>query len=157
MEFRDWLPDATDLQETIWNNKYRFNNETFEEWLDRVSGFSLGWLVGEKMKKLILERKFLPGGRILASLGIKDENVKVTLSNCYTISPPKDNLESIFETAKRMARTYSYGGGIGADLGSLAPKGAKVRNAAKSSSGAVSFMDLYDLVTGLIAQNGRRK
>jgi hypothetical protein len=31
MEFRDWLPHATDLQETIWNTKYRFENETFDD------------------------------------------------------------------------------------------------------------------------------
>ena len=55
-----------------------------------------------------------------------------------------------------MARTYSYGGGVGTDLSKLAPRGAKVHNAAKTTTGAVSFMDLYSLVTGLIAQNGRR-
>lgn len=76
--------------------------------------------------------------------------------NCYVLSAPEDNLESIFETAKKLARTYSYGGGVGVDLSKLAPSGAKVRNAAKESSGAVSFMDLYSLVTGLISQNGRR-
>ena len=54
-----------------------------------------------------------------------------------------------------MARTYSYGG-VGTDLSKLAPRGAKVHNAAKTTTGAVSFMDLYSLVTGLIAQNGRR-
>jgi len=76
--------------------------------------------------------------------------------NCYVCTPPEDNLESIFDCAKKLARTYSYGGGIGIDLSKLAPNGAKVRNAAKESSGAVSFMDLYSLVTGLISQNGRR-
>ena len=76
--------------------------------------------------------------------------------NCYVVSPPEDNIESIFETAKKLARTYSYGGGCGTDLGKLAPRGAKVHNAAKETSGAVSFMDLYSLVTGLIGQGGRR-
>lgn len=41
-----------------------------------------------------------------------------------------------------MARTFSYGGGVGVDISKLAPKGAKVHNAAKQTSGAVSFMDL---------------
>lgn len=76
--------------------------------------------------------------------------------NCYVLSPPEDNLESIFDTAKKLARTYSYGGGVGIDISKLAPNGAIVNNAAKKSSGAVSFMDLYSLVTGLISQNGRR-
>jgi ribonucleoside-diphosphate reductase alpha chain len=64
--------------------------------------------------------------------------------------------KAIFDCAKDLARTYSYGGGVGIDISKLAPKGAKVRNAAKESSGATSFMDLYSMVTGLIAQAGRR-
>ena len=38
----------------------------------------------------------------------------------------------------------------------MSPRGAKINNAAKETSGAVSFMELYSLVTGLIGQNGRR-
>jgi ribonucleoside-diphosphate reductase alpha chain len=72
------------------------------------------------------------------------------------ITPPEDNIESIFECATKMARTFSYGGGCGTDLSKLAPRGAKVNNTAKETSGAVSFMDLYSTVTGLIGQNGRR-
>ena len=82
--------------------------------------------------------------------------IKTTLSNCYVIAPPEDNIESIFECATKLARTYSYGGGCGIDISKLAPRGAKVRNTAKETSGSVSFMDLYSLVTGLIGQNGRR-
>lgn len=80
----------------------------------------------------------------------------VVVHNCYVITPPDDNIESIFDCAKKLARTYSYGGGCGVDLSNLAPCGAKIKNAAKITSGAVSFMDLYSLITGLISQNGRR-
>ena len=72
------------------------------------------------------------------------------------IEPPSDSIESIFDCAKKLARTYSYGGGCGVDISNLAPRGARVNNAAKETSGSVSFMDLYSLVTGLIGQNGRR-
>ena len=78
------------------------------------------------------------------------------LSNCYVIEPPQDEIESIFECAKKLARTYSYGGGCGIDISLLSPRGARINNAAKETSGAVSFMDLYSLVTELIGQNGRR-
>lgn len=44
----------------------------------------------------------------------------------------------------------------GTDLSNLAPRGARVSNTAKETSGAVSFMDLYSLTTGLIGQSGRR-
>ena len=151
MRIEDWLGKNNELGISIWERKYRNNHETFDEWVDRISGGN------EKLKKLILEKKFLPGGRILASRGLANKDgKKITYSNCYVVTPPKDNLESIFDCAKKLARTYSYGGGCGIDLSYLAPKGAKVRNAAKESSGAVSFMDLYSMVTGLISQNGRR-
>lgn len=76
--------------------------------------------------------------------------------NCYVIKPPTDCIEGIFEAGRKLARTYSYGGGCGIDISNLRPKNAVVHNAAKSTSGAVSFMDLYSYITGLIGQSGRR-
>lgn len=46
--------------------------------------------------------------------------------------------------------------GIGVDISNLAPSESKVNNAAKKSTGAVSFMNLYSHVTGLIGQHNRR-
>lgn len=151
MRVQDWLGEDNKIGIDIWERKYRADNETFDEWLDRVSGHD------EEVKQLIVEKKFLFGGRILAGRGIhnKEGSPSVSLANCYTLPAPRDNIESIFDTAKELARTFSYGGGVGFDLSNLAPAGAKVRNAAKESSGAVSFMDLYSMVTGLISQNGK--
>ena len=143
-----WLLE-NELSYKIWNNKYRYNNESFDKWLDRISAGN------EKVKKLIFEKKFLFGGRILANRNVS--NRKLTYSNCYVITPPEDNLESIFECASKLARTYSFGGGCGIDLSKLRPKGATTNNAAKESTGPVSFMDIYSQVTGTISQEGRRK
>ncbi len=150
MQIEEWLGKDNQLGIDIWKKKYCHNNETFEEWLDRISNGN------DIIRQLIIEKKFLFGGRILSNRGLAKEGRKITYSNCYVIPAPEDNLESIFDTAKYLARTYSYGGGCGVDLGKLAPNGAKVRNAAKTSSGAVSFMDFYSAITGLISQNGRR-
>ncbi len=150
MRVEEWLGSNNQLGVDIWNKKYRYNNETFDQWLERVSNGN------EEVRKLILEKKFLFGGRILSNRGLSKYGVKTTLSNCYVIAPPEDNIESIFECASRLARTFSYGGGCGVDISKLSPRGAKVNNTAKETSGAVSFMDLYSLVTGLIGQNGRR-
>lgn len=150
MTLQEWLGEDNQLAIDIWHKKYQYQNESFDEWLDRVSGNN------EKVKQLIKEKKFLFGGRILSNRGLNKYGEKVTLSNCYVIAPPEDSIESIFECASKLARTYSYGGGCGIDISKLAPRGAKVHNTAKETSGAVSFMDLYSLVTGLIGQNGRR-
>ena len=149
MTATNWL--GTDqMRLDIWEKKYRYENETFDEWLFRVAGGN------PEVMRLIREKKFLPGGRILAGRGLSSADRKVTLSNCY-VTDTDDSIEDIFETAKKIARTFSYGGGIGVDISKLAPKGAKVHNSAKESTGAVSFMDLYSMVTGLIGQSGRRK
>ena len=83
-------------------------------------------------------------------------NRNVTLSNCYVLPQPQDNIESIFDTAKESARTYSYGGGVGFDISLLRPAGSPVNNSALSTSGPVSFMELYSTTTEIIGQKGRR-
>lgn len=150
MTIQEWLGEDNKLGIDIWEKKYRNDNETFDEWLDRVSGGNA------TIRKLIQEKKFLFGGRILANRGLNNNGHKVTYSNCYVITPPEDSIESIFECASKLARTFSYGGGCGIDISKLAPCGAKVNNTARSTSGSVSFMDLYSSITGLIGQNGRR-
>ena len=148
MTVEQWLGKNNSLGIDIWNRKYKKNNETFDEWLDRISGNN------EAIKALIIEKKFIPGGRILSNRGITD--TRVTYSNCYVITPPEDNIESIFESRKKLARTYSYGGGCGIDLSKLAPAGAKVHNQAEQTTGAVSFMQGYSQTTEEIGQAGRR-
>lgn len=150
MTVEEWLGKDNTLGIDIWKNKYQYENETFDEWLDRVSASN------QSVKDLIIKKKFLFGGRILSNRGLNKKGVKVTLSNCYVIEPPEDNIESIYEAAAKLARTYSYGGGCGIDISNLAPRGAKVNNTAKYTSGAVSFMETYSQVTEQIGQNGRR-
>lgn len=145
MKVEDWLGADNALGIKIWHTKYQQNDETFDDWVDRVSGGD------KKVKKLILDKKFLFGGRILSNRGLNTGS----LSNCYCLSV-EDSIQSIYKTASDMAQTYKAGGGVGVDIGNLAPNGAKVNNPAKTSSGAVSFIDLFTTTTGLIGQNGRR-
>lgn len=149
MEVTEWL-NNNQLSLDIWHNKYEYKNEGFEAWLNRVSGGN------SEIRRLILEKKFLFGGRILANRGLNQLGKKITLSNCYVLEPPEDNLESIFDCAAKLARTYSYGGGCGVDVSRLRPKGSIVNNAASSTTGTTSFMDFFSYVTGLIGQEGRR-
>lgn len=144
----NWL-EHNQLAYDIWTKKYRYNEESFEDWIDRVSNGK------EDVKKLILEKKFLFGGRILANRGLQKYQ-KITFSNCYVIPAVEDSIEGIYRACAQLARTYSYGGGCGIDISNLRPEGAAVHNAAKTTSGAVSFMSSFDEVTKVIGQNGRR-
>ena len=146
MKINEWLDSQLGID--IWERKYQQNNETFEEWITRVSGGN------EDVAQLIREKKFLFGGRILASRGITDR--KVTYSNCYVLPKVEDSIEGIYDTAKHLARTFSYGGGVGIDISQLRAKGMPVNNAAKTTSGAVSFMETFSQVSSVIGQEGRR-
>ena len=150
MTIEEWLGKDNQLGVDIWQRKYCYENESFDHWIERISGGN------QDIARLIREKKFLFGGRILSNRGLEYVGRKITLSNCYVIEPPKDEIESIFDCSKKLARTYSYGGGCGIDISGLSPRGAKINNAAKETTGAVSFMELYSLVTNLIGQNGRR-
>lgn len=148
MTVEQWLGKDNQLGVDVFRRKYQRNGESFDAWLDRVSGGD------PEVRELIQSKKFLFGGRILSNRGVK--GTKVTYSNCYVIAPPEDNIESIYESRKKLARTYSYGGGCGIDLSKLAPAGAKVNNQAERTTGAVSFMQGYSQTTEEIGQNGRR-
>lgn len=147
MQLKDVI-ESTPLAKDIWTKKYQYNNETYEEFLKRVSGGDI------EVAELIDKCKFLFGGRILAGRGTK---LKTTFSNCYVLQRPSDNLESIFQVAGEAAKTFSLGGGCGVCISKLRPTGAPVNNAAKKSTGPISFLEIYNLVTSVISQQGRRK
>ncbi len=97
----------------------------------------------------------LPAGRTIYGAESKGK-FKASLSNCYILDSPRDTIESIYDTNRDMARIFSYGGGCGLSISNLRPKGAKVNNSAKTSSGAVSFLELFNSTGDVIGQNGRR-
>ena len=144
------IENMNEFQNNIWKNKYQHESETVQDWLDRVSNRN------SDIREIMADNKFLFGGRILANRGLHNKGKKVTYSNCYVLEQPQDNIESIFDTAKKLARTFSYGGGVGIDISKLRPKGSKVNNAAVTTTGAISFMDLYNMTTDIIGQKGRR-
>ena len=152
-----WLDD--DYIMDTWNKKYRnvvqvdkntVNSETLQQWFNRVCNGD------EELIKRMEDMKFLFGGRILANRGLVTKDHKVTLSNCYVLPPVEDNIHSIMKTAEELAVIFSRGGGVGIDISKLRYKGAPVRNSAETTTGACSFMQLYDVVTSIIGQKGRR-
>lgn len=146
MKLKDWK--LSQLGEDIWKKKYQNGDETFAQWLDRVSNGDT------EVKDLIINKRFIFGGRILASRGVTDR--KVTYSNCYVLPQVGDSIEEIYDTNKYLARTFSYGGGCGIDISQLRPKGSPVNNAAMTTTGAVSFMDTFNNTSQTIGQKGRR-
>lgn len=146
MTVQEWLGD-NQLSIDIWNNKYRHNNESFNEWLDRVSGNN------SEIKRLIIEKKFLFGGRTLANRGIEDAG---SYSNCYSVGYVPDSLSGIMDVAKQIAETFKAQGGQGLSLSKIRPKGTLI-GGQFSSDGIVPFMHIFNTVTESVSQGGSRK
>lgn len=108
----------------------------------------------ETIYQLFKDFKYIiPGGSVMSGCGT---NAIVSLSNCFVIDSPKDSYAEIMKTRSQQAQLMKRRGGVGYDLSQLRPRGAKVNNAAKSSTGAASFMDVCSDITNEVAQNGRR-
>lgn len=147
MTAEEWLGKDTQIGFDIWNRKYRWNYESFEEWLDRVSG-------GDKeLRKLIRDRKFLFGGRVLANRGT---NTDGSLFNCYSIGYVDDDYSKIMDAAKDIGLTFKAQGGQGLSLSKLRPKGTPIGQSYQSD-GIVPFMKLFNEVTDATSQGGSRK
>ena len=141
----EWL-NENQLSYDIWNNKYRFNNESFDEWLRRVSDNNVD------IERLIREKKFLFGGRTLANRGTN----KGSYSNCYSHGYIDDSLEGIMDAAKNIAMTFKAQGGQGLSLSKIRPKGSLIAGKFKSD-GIVPFMEIFNTVTESVSQGGSRK
>jgi ribonucleoside-diphosphate reductase alpha chain len=89
-------------------------------------------------------------------MGIGNDYVNVSLSNCVVVENPKDSISSIMDAGKDIANLFKRRCGVGLDISDLRPEGAPVNNSARTTTGAWSFADFYSYVCRMIGQNGRR-
>ena len=89
-------------------------------------------------------------------MGIGNDYVNVSLSNCVVVDSPEDNISSIVDSGKELANLFKRRCGVGLDISNLRPEDAPVNNSAGTTTGAWSFADFYSYVCRMIGQNGRR-
>ena len=108
-------------------------------------------LKAKDFTEAILNRAFLPGGRIISNIGTGIKN----LYNCFFFRV-EDSRDSIYDILKNSAEIFAWGGGVGIDISNLREKGAIIKTTGGKSSGAVSFLRLFDLTGDIIQQASRR-
>ena len=109
----------------------------------------------QKFYQAMYDFKFVPGGRILSGAGTGYE---VTFFNCYVIPSPKDSRGGIMQNITHTVEIQARGGGVGINLSSLRPNGARVRKVNGTSSGPVSWAKLYSAANhDVIQQGGSRR
>ncbi|MDD4279012.1 MAG: adenosylcobalamin-dependent ribonucleoside-diphosphate reductase [Candidatus Sumerlaeales bacterium] len=143
----DWLGKNNTIGIDVFKRKYLRGDETLHEWFDRVSNGN-PWL-----RQLIVEKKFLFGGRVLANRGTDTSG---SLSNCYSVGSVQDDYAGIMDVAKQIGLTYKGQGGQGLSISGLRPKGTPVGKD-YTSDGIVPFMKIFNEVTDSTAQGGSRK
>jgi len=95
--------------------------------------------------------KYIPGGRILAGAGT---GYSVTYYNCFVIPSPGDSRGGILDTLKQMVEIMARGGGVGINISSLRPRGARVKKVNGFSSGPINWAELFSITTKEIIQQG---
>lgn len=98
-------------------------------------------------------KSIIPQGSVMSQLGSKSIG---SLSNCFVIGEPEDSYGGIFQKDEEMVQLMKRRGGVGIDISTLRPSETAVSNAAKTTTGAISFMHRYSNSTREVAQNGRR-
>lgn len=109
----------------------------------------------KKFYSALKDFKYVPGGRVLSGAGTPYE---VTFYNCFVIPSPHDSRNGIIDNLKLMIDIMSRSGGVGINLSSLRPRGARVKKVNGTSSGPVNWAQLYSTAThDVIQQGGSRR
>ena len=99
---------------------------------------------------MMSKRYFCPAGRILAHSGTHYSQIL----NCFVLPFEDDSLESIMETAKKMAVIFKFGGGCGFNYSQLRPSGAYIKGVNGHSCGTPGFIHMLSTISEVIEQGG---
>ena len=112
-------------------------------------------LTKEEIKEYIRDfKRIIPQGSPM--YGIGNNYQYVSLSNCFAVEPPVDSYGGICLTDQEVVQISKRRGGVGTDISHLRPSGSLTTNAAKTSTGILSFMDRYSRTIREVGQSGRR-
>lgn len=170
-----------ELAASVWRSKYALSSERTpddmhrrmakeftrieeryydkgEQWKDKTHlsdyGSVRAHLQEDDIYNLFKDFKWIvPQGSIMSMLGSDQIG---SLSNCFVIGQPDDSYGGIMQKDEQLVQLMKRRGGVGIDISTLRPSGTEVTNAAKTSTGAASFMERFSNSTREVAQGGRR-
>ena len=143
------------VSEETHQRKHRLTGETFREAMSRIAN-----ILSDtpehfyKYRDILLNQRFLPGGRIQSAIGSPR---KTTAFNCYVSRTIKDSMNGVMEAAHDAANTMRLGGGIGYDFSTLRPNGDLIVSLDSKASGPLSFMQIFDSVCRTVSSAGHRR
>jgi ribonucleoside-diphosphate reductase alpha chain len=159
------------LEASVWIDKYamkdndgRFHELTPHDMHKRLArefariDIEKYGMVGDRealyLDSMIQFERIVPQGSPMSAVG--NHLRTMSASNCVVVESPHDSIGGIFKTATELAQLYKRRCGVGTDVSTLRPEDWSVNNAARKTTGPISFCDLYSEVTRRIGQDGRR-
>lgn len=150
----------------VFSNKFahdiflqKYSKDGIENWEDtarRVVEAVCSQLLDSKTKEkifnIILERKFIPGGRYLYSAGREFHQV----NNCFLFRP-EDSRESWADLMYKSSAALMTGGGIGSEYSKIRPEGSIIKRTGGKSTGPIALMSMVNEAGRYIMQGGQRR
>ncbi|MFT5717936.1 MAG: ribonucleoside-diphosphate reductase alpha chain [Oleiphilaceae bacterium] len=163
-------PPMQDASFDIWQTKYQLKTKTgaavdqdIESTYDR-SAKALSSVEEEgtreqyyKEFKWALENGAIPAGRILSNAGASEHKPATSTINCTVSGTVYDSMDDILLKNHEAGLTLKAGCGIGYEFSTLRPKGAYVAGAGATTSGPLSFMDIFDKMCFTVSSAGGRR
>ncbi len=154
----------------IWDSKYRLKNnlgEIVDQDIDatfqRVAK-ALAEMEAPKVRKYWEGRFYdalcggaIPAGRIVSNAGASKHKPKTSTINCTVSGTIRDDMRDILDHVVEAGMTLKSGCGIGYCFSTLRPRGAMVAGAGASTSGPLSFMEIYDKACATVSSAGGRR
>jgi ribonucleoside-diphosphate reductase alpha chain len=154
----------------IWSTKYQLRtkdgeavDKSVEDTFRRVAK-ALAFVepIAERLKwedefyKAMLDGA-TPAGRIISNAGAEEHKPNASTINCTVSSTIHDSMHGILQGLYEAGITLAAGCGIGYDFSTLRPRGAFVAGVGAKTSGAISFMNIYDAMCFTVASAGGRR
>ncbi|MDO6442095.1 MULTISPECIES: adenosylcobalamin-dependent ribonucleoside-diphosphate reductase [unclassified Marinobacter] len=161
------------MQETsldIWTSKYQLKtktgeavdkdiNATYQRVATALAQVENKSVRAEHMKNFLwaLKHGAIPAGRITSNAGAEAHKPATSTINCTVSGSVQDSMNDILEKNHEAGLTLKAGCGIGYEFSTLRPKGAYVAGAGATTSGPLSFMDIFDRMCFTVSSAGGRR
>tara|TARA_R110001592_G_scaffold137324_1_gene355240 strand:+ start:27799 stop:29937 length:2139 start_codon:yes stop_codon:yes gene_type:complete len=154
----------------IWHTKYQLKTKTgaavdldIDGTYERVAR-ALSQVEDEAKRdsvyqefKWALKQGVIPAGRIMSNAGAGDHKPATSTINCTVSGTVFDSMDDILLKNHEAGLTLKAGCGIGYEFSTLRPKGAYVAGAGATTSGPLSFMDIFDKMCFTVSSAGGRR
>lgn len=161
--------ELQDASIDIWDKKYRLKdkhgvaqensiNDTFAR-VARVLADIEAKDVEQWRDKFLwaMECGAYPAGRIIANAGAEKFKPATSTINCTVSGTIDDSMTGILSRVHESGLTLKAGCGIGYEFSTLRPSGAYVAGAGATTSGPLSFMDIFDKMCFTVSSAGGRR